>query len=81
MTPQDLKQIDKLLEKRFKDVALKKDLDESINKVINTLKVEIDEAVTIIIETVDKSKADKRDVKDLDKRVTKLERKIGLSTQ
>ena len=75
MTPKDLKQIDKLLDKKFdeklKNFATKDDLKNFATK--DEIELKIDEAVAEIIASVDKNKADKEDVEKLEVRVKKLE--------
>ena len=75
MTPKDLKQIDKLLDKKFdeklKNFATKDDLKNFATK--DEIELKIDEAVAEIIASVDKNKADKEDVEKLGVRVKKLE--------
>ena len=84
MTPKDLKQIDKLLDKKFdeklKNFATKDDLKNFTTKddlknfaTKDEIELKIDEAVAEIIASVDKNKADKEDVEKLEVRVKKLE--------
>lgn len=75
MTSITLNQIDQLLDKKFQNVATKDDL-----KILEkSLEEKIDEAVTVILETVDKHKADKEDVRNLEERVAKIEQGLQAS--
>jgi len=72
MTPKDLNQLEKLLDKKFdenlKDFATKDEIE-----------LKIDEAVAVIITNVDKNKADKEYVSKLDERVKKIELELKAS--
>lgn len=63
MTTQDLKQIDSLLDRRFNEFGKK-------------IELKIDEAVVTIIQTVDKTKVDKKEFTELELRVGKIEKTL-----
>ena len=71
MTNSDLKQIGKLLDEKLE--AQEKRI---VSKTVKLIKDAIEESETHIIEIVDKHKADKEDVRNLDTRITKLEQTV-----
>ncbi|PIR79254.1 MAG: hypothetical protein COU26_02115 [Candidatus Levybacteria bacterium CG10_big_fil_rev_8_21_14_0_10_36_30] len=87
MTPVDLKQISVLLDKKL-DEKLEEKLNEKFrenntilhnrlfNSLIKEIKRAIDDSEANIIAVVDKHKADKDEVKEIEIRVEKLEQTI-----
>lgn len=78
MTTQDLKQIDELLQKRLKSFATKDDLKQELDALRHDIKLDIDDALADIIASADHAKADRKDVENLDKRITRIEKRLAL---
>lgn len=70
--------IQKLLAQTLVNVTTKDDLAKLEQQLHAKIKYDIDNTVIQIGGIVDKRKADKTDIEDLDKRVTKIERKLAL---
>lgn len=65
MTTPDLKQIEKLLDKKLENVASKDDIKDVILKM--------DKLEVHLFETFNKNKADIRDLENLEERIAKIE--------
>lgn len=68
------------LQQELQKYATKDDLRNGLIKLENQLQLKIDEAVTDIIEMVDKHKADKKEVNDLEIRVSKIEEELSIAS-
>ena len=87
----DLKQIDKLLEKRLKNFANKDDLKtfatkDDLKKILSNyptkkdLKRELDDLAVELTLSTDHHKAEKNKVEDLEKRVIRIEEELQVSS-
>lgn len=74
MAASDLNQIKKIIKDAVKNLATKDDLKNGLSSLKNELLAKIDESQMQIVETVEKHKADKGDVKILERRVNKIEK-------
>lgn len=77
MNATDLQQIDNLIIKRLKEQEVR--LDKRFYELEKKVDNKIDDAVAHIIAVVDHSKADKSEVKSLEKRVTRVEKTFHIS--
>lgn len=76
-----LKQIEKLLQNAMKNVAMKDDLKDlatksNLEKMEASLKEYIDETRNDLMESVEEHKVDKRDFRQLERRVDKIEKQL-----
>lgn len=83
MNTQDLKQIEALLDKKLKGVAMKTDLQrfatkDDLQKLRGDIKLDLDDAIAHLVSSTDMSKADKSQVAIIEKRVTRIEKVLEL---
>lgn len=71
MTTNDIKQIGEIIDKKLNDK-----LEKQTEHLIKEIKLAIEESEAHIIEVVDKTKADKKDVDILKVKVSKLEQAV-----